>query len=234
MPVLDAYAPPTEVSQPALRRVWPHPELQSHSLLVLTLDQIYLSPLTGPPRPEVVAAADFGDDLNELLGSVVTIIELASIRRLKLDLLLNSITIEYIKSGSAQRVSLAFSNTESADMCFSRIWRRLGDSSRLENVRSWRKLARAPFFLMTVVLLFTALLSLAIHVMEDLAAGHSAASVNMPGDTVIVPRSPLHNWIGAMDWRVVCVLGGAAAAATQVWFYRRITQPPLALEVVRD
>jgi hypothetical protein len=36
-----------------------------------------------------------------------------------------------------------------------------------------------------------------------------------------------------MDWRVVCGLGGAAAAATQVWLVRRVTAPPAALELVR-
>jgi hypothetical protein len=87
---------------------------------------------------------------------------------------------------------------------------------------------------MAAVLVFTALLSLAIHVVDDLAAGHAAASVNVPGDTVIVPRSPLHTLIGSMDWRIVCVLGGAATAAAQVWLFRRVTQPPLTLEVVRD
>ena len=37
-----------------------------------------------------------------------------------------------------------------------------------------------------------------------------------------------------LDWRVVCGLGGAVAAVLQVWIYRRLTQPPLSLELIRS
>jgi hypothetical protein len=37
-----------------------------------------------------------------------------------------------------------------------------------------------------------------------------------------------------MNWKVVCALGGAVAAASQVWLYRRLTTPPASLELVRS
>ena len=56
MPALNAPSPELAVVRPTRRRVWSHPELQSHSLLVLTDDYLFLAPLTGSPRPDVVAA----------------------------------------------------------------------------------------------------------------------------------------------------------------------------------
>jgi hypothetical protein len=236
MPAVNLYAPPVEVSQPTQRRVWPYPDLQSHSLLILTLDRIYLAPLPGPPRLEVLAAAEFGDDPGELLGPDATVIELASIRRAKLDLLSNALTIDSARSRTASQIMLTFAETESADMCFSRIWRRLGEGCSLQKPRDWLALARLPLAILAAIFVATALLSLSIHVVDDLATAQAAASMNVPGEgeSILVPRSPVHSLMAWMDWRVVCALGGAAAAATQVWLYRRITQPPLALEITRS
>ncbi|HXD88166.1 MAG TPA: hypothetical protein VN641_16885 [Urbifossiella sp.] len=234
MPALKAYVPPLEITQPGRRRVWPHPELQSHSLLVLTLDELHLAPLPGSPRPEVVIAAEAGGELDELLGHFATIIELASIQRVKLDLLTNSLFIEYSRGHSQQDLAITFATPEAADGCFSRIWRRLGEGCKLlPQQRDWKHLARTPFLLLGAVLAITALLALSISITDDFATSHAAASVNLPGDGGPVSLSPLQKAVGWMDWRVVCGLGGAAAAATQVWLYRRITQPPVSLEVLR-
>src|SRR5437763_1236865 len=55
-------APPLEAAVPGRtrRRAWKHPELRSHSLLVLTLDRMHLAPLAGDPKPETVAAVGPG------------------------------------------------------------------------------------------------------------------------------------------------------------------------------
>ena len=58
----------------------------------------------------------------------------------------------------------------------------------------------------------------------------AAGRFGSPGDDGV---SPVERLLGWMDWRVVCGLGGAAAAGSQVWLYRRLTAPPAALEVVR-
>ena len=50
---------------------------------------------------------------------------------------------------------------------------------------------------------------------------------------MLIPHA-MHTLIGWMDWRAVCACGGAAAAASQVWLYRRVTQPPTKLEVIRS
>jgi hypothetical protein len=237
MPELKEYSPPIEVAKPAGRRVWSNPDIQSHSLLVLTLDGLHLAPLTGPPREEAVAAAEAGADLDELLGPFATAIELASVSRVKLDLLSNSLAIEYSRGHAKSQIILTFASPESADTCFSRIWRRLGEGCQLHRQRdSWAQ-ARTPLMLLAVILAATALLALGITVLDDLAPARAAASVNVPGDErlggpVQLPRA-LHSLIGWMDWRAVCALGGVAAAATQVWLYRRLTQPPAELEVIR-
>lgn len=234
MPALKAYIPPLEITQPGRRRVWAHPELQSHSLLVLTLDELHLAPLPGSPRPEVVAAAEAGAELDELLGHFATVVELASVRRVKLDLLTNSLAIEHTRGYGKSELVVTFSTPEAADGCFSRIWRRLGNGCKLiSQQRDWKHLARTPFVLLGAVLAITALLALAISITDDLKTSHAAASMTLPVENRTISLSPLQSLVGWMDWRVVCGLGGAAAAATQVWLYRRITQPPVSLEVVR-
>ena len=55
MPVLNLnlYRPPLDVGRPSKRRVWSYPDLQSHSLLVLTLGELYLAPPTEIGRAHV-------------------------------------------------------------------------------------------------------------------------------------------------------------------------------------
>src|SRR5262245_44081802 len=80
---------PSDTTVPgwALRHVWAAPELASHSVLVLTLPRIYLAPGTEPPKPERIAVLEKSYDLETTLGPRTTAIDLASIRRVRLDLI---------------------------------------------------------------------------------------------------------------------------------------------------
>src|SRR6476660_3489326 len=77
------------------RRLWSHPELVSHSLLVLTHDRLYLASLGSDPRPETLASITEGADIDDLLGPLATTIELTGICRVNLDLLSNSLSVDY-------------------------------------------------------------------------------------------------------------------------------------------
>jgi hypothetical protein len=236
MPALKLYDPPVEAAKPAARRVWAYPDLRSHSLLVLTPGAIYLAPYTGAPKPEVVEAAEGEGDLDEMFGPLATIIDLAAIRRAYLDLLTNTITIDVVRSQhAASRIALTFATPQAADSCFSRIWRRLGDGFTLHSHKAeGGHSLRLPLVVLALVLAITAAVALAAHAADDLPA-RAATTVNVPGEErpTVVPRS-VQRLFGWMDWRAVCLAGGAAAAASQVWLYRRLTQPPLALEVIRS
>lgn len=231
MPVLTAYRPPIDVGRPSKRRVWSFPELKSHSLLVLTLDALYLAPNTGEPRPAMVSAAEDDGDLDELFGPLATVIELAAVQRAKLDLLANTLTLDIVRAQhTASRIVLTFATPEAADSCFSRIWRRLGEGCQLLSHRpDWRPLARLPMIVLAVVLALTAVLALAASASEELPAPGAAASVNVPGSPIVFSEP-----LGKVDWRWICAAGGCAAAITQVWLYRRVTQPPVSLEVIRN
>src|SRR5437764_1575978 len=109
MPALNPGPLEAAVPGPTRRRVWKHPELRSHSLLVLTLDQLRLAPLAGPPKPETVAAAEAGADLDALLGPLTTVVKLAAARRVRLDLLTNSLIVEYAGAGAGvSRLTVVF------------------------------------------------------------------------------------------------------------------------------
>ena len=240
MPATIADPPASGLVPTNRRRVWSHPELESHSLLVLTRDCLVLAPFTGTPRLELVAAAESDADLDELLGSLATVIQLGTVRRLTLDLLSNAVHLEYapgarLKSG----ITLTFATSAAADSCFSRIWRRLGDACKLD---SWQRdgwsSVRMPLLFLGAILAATAVLGFAIHTLDELSTANATASVNVPGEAqlggpLLVPHA-MNALIGWMDWRAVCACGGAAAAASQVWLYRRITQPPTTLEVIRS
>jgi hypothetical protein len=236
MPALKAYPPPIELTQPARRRVWSHPELQSHSLMALTLSDLYVVPLTEPPRADIVEAAESGADVDEILGPLATVVPLSAVHRAKLDLLANTLLLEYWCGRSSLHVGLKFASPEAADACFSRIWRGLGEGCRVQpsHPKGW-PVARIPLTLLAAIFAVTAMLSLAITTSDDLSTAQAAASVNIPGEEhpMLVSRSPLQVLIGWMDWRVICAFGGAAAAGTQVWLYRRLTVPPISLEVIR-
>jgi hypothetical protein len=233
MPALNP--PPLEaaVPGPTRRRVWKHPELKSHSQLVLALDRMHLAPLAGGPKPETLAAVEAGADLDELLGPLATVIDLATVNHVRLDLLSNSLVVEYSGRG---RLTVVFTTPEAADVCFTKLWRRLGEGCRLVPYRrDWWALARTPATVLALVLLLTAALATGLHLVEDPATrgSVSVAGAAGPGTHAPLPRSPLDALARWLDWRVVCGAGGGVAAVLQVWIYRRLTQPPAALELVR-
>lgn len=235
MPALNA--PTAETSLAHLRRrVWKHPELRSHSLLVLTIDELHLTPLAGDPKPETVAAVERGVALDEVLGPLATVVELSAVTRARLDLLTNSLVIEYGTGVRRGRLVVSFSTPEAADVCFTKLWRRLGDGCQLVRQEDdWWATARGPALVLIAVFAVTALLAMGLHLFEDSAArgSVSVAGAAGPGTHAPLPRSPLDAVSGWLNWKVVCGVGGAVAAVVQVWLYRRVTRPPAALELVR-
>lgn len=214
----------------ARRRVWAHPDVTSHSLVVLTASRVYLAPLAGAPKAGLVAAIESGGDLDQLLGPLAVIVELTEVRRLKLDLLTNTLAVEYVKDGSStSRLAAVFATPETADQCFAKLWRQLGDGYRLRPYKrdTWA-LARTPLVLLFGALIATAVLALVLSAIEDTAA-RAAPGPGEPG----APLTPLERLLGQLNWRAVCAAGGVVAGLSQVWLYRRLTQPPKALEVTR-
>ena len=231
-PPLDAATLP-----PSRRRVWKHPELTSHSLLVLTFDEIRLAPLAGVPRPEVVAAAELGADLDDLLGPLATAVPLAAVRRARLDLLTNSLVLEYTTGRSTSRLVVAFATTDAADACFTKVWRRLGDRFQLQPFkRSPWSASRSPLVMLAAVLALTGAIAGTLGMIEEYVAARSTGAVSVTpagelGTPVTIHKTSLERLPDLLNWRVVCGIGGAAAAGLQVWLYRRLTQPPLSLEL---
>ncbi len=230
----------TAVGLPALaerRRAWAFPDLQSHSLIVLTNDQLHLAPLTGSPKPEVVSAAEAGLDLGELLGPLAVVVDLSAVRAVKHDLLANALVIEYDKRGpGVARLTVVFAAAEAADACFTKVWRRLSGRFALQPYKrdAWAA-ARAPLALLLGALLATAALALAISAFEDTAPARAARLAVETGEPEAAagaakePPGPLSR----LGWRGVCALGGTVAAGAQVWLYRRLTGPPERLKLVR-
>ena len=223
------------------RRTWVHPDLTSHSLLVLTFEQVYLTPNAGDAKPGVVAAVEAGADLEQLLGPLAVVIDLVAVRRLRLDLQTNSLFIEYAGGGmgtSRQRVT--FATSEAADACFTKLWRRLGTGLKLRDFqRNKWELARLPLAVLAGALLVTAALVLVLNVFEDFALARAATragatAVGPLGEPVMIPKTPLEALVGWMSWQAVCAAGGTVAAVSQVWLYRRLTTPPASLELVRS
>jgi hypothetical protein len=214
-------------SLPSHRRTWVFPELMSHSLLVLTYDQVHLAPQSGEPKAETLAAIEAGASLDDVFGSLAVVINLYKVRRLKLDLLNNSVVLEYLGAGSeTSQQRIWFATPVAADACFTKIWRRLGNSFQLStHTRDSWNLARAPLLLLLGTLLTTAVFVLLLNVFQDLDA------VPEPDPTRLVKSGGL---FASLDRRVVCAIGGVVAAVSQVWLYRRLTTPPVALEVTRN
>jgi hypothetical protein len=205
--------------------MWSHPELSSHSVLVLTYDRFYLAPLAGTPKSTTLAAIDAGLDLDDLLGPLTTVIDLENVHQLTLDLLTNSLTIEYSGNNlKRSRVRLTFATPEAADSCFTKIWRRLGNEFQLAPYGrdAWHAM-RTPLALLAAILIATAALAGILSVYEDMASTR----------TPTLNHSTVEMLLGWMNWRVVCGVGGVAAACSQVWLYRRITAPPESLELFK-
>jgi hypothetical protein len=225
MPALDIYPSDTELPGLVKRRVWSFPELRSHSVMVLTLRRLHLAPLAGEPKPEALAAIDKGIDLEKILGPLTTIIDLDTVRRVKLDLLTNSLILEYTAGQRVSRATVVFQNADDADAAFSKLWRRLGETFILAPYRRpVVALARTPVVLLLGVLLATAVLVFGLNVAEDAATARAAEGA---------AKTALDSTLGWLNWKVVCAVGGVVAAALQVWLYRRLTQPPVRLELVR-
>jgi hypothetical protein len=233
-------APLIETTLPGHKRcrTWAHPEVTSHSLVVLSFEQLLVTPPAGAPAPELVEAVEAMGNPGELLGPGVAAIDFADIRDVKLDLLADALVVEYAARGrDAGRLTIAFAGPEAADACFTRLWRRLGVDFQLKPYKrdAWAA-ARTPLVFMVAALVMTAALVLTLSAFEDMASDRAAAQRAAAEGVVPIgppPRSVLERALGWMDWRGVCALGGIAAAATQVWLYRRLTRPPVSLELTR-
>jgi hypothetical protein len=231
--------PETTIPGAMRRRIWKHPELRSHSLLVLTFDELRLAPLAGSPKADTVAAIEMGADLDDLLGPLATVVELSSIRRVTLDLLANTVVVDYAgKVRGRSRLTVVFAAPETADAFFTKLWRRLGSSCELLPYKreTWA-LARAPLAALGLVVGITLALAVLLNLVEDYSGMRSGGSVSVPaageaGTSVDLPRQSTESPSGWFNWKFVCMLGGAAAAGTQVWLYRRLTQPPVSLELM--
>jgi hypothetical protein len=189
------------------RRTWRAPEVRSHALVVLTATRLYLAPL-GVDLP---AAVEDTADLDAALGPAATAIELSAVHRLTHDLLAFTLRLE-----CADRPTVVtFASAEAADVAFAMLWRRLGAEFALTPPRAdpWAA-ARGPVAVLVGLLVATLALALVVSAAADLPAH---------------PAAPLR----AMDWRVVCGVGGAALAVVQVRLYRRLTRPPARLELTR-
>jgi hypothetical protein len=238
MPALNSIPLETTLPGHIRRRVWFHPELSSHSVVVLTFDHLHLAPLTGPPKSETVAAIESGADLDVLLGPLTTVIDLAAIRQLTLDLLTNSLNIEYAGSGIGKnRLRITFSNPEAADAAFTKIWRRLGAGFQLAPYKSdcWHSI-RGPLGLLALVLLATAAISGLLSIHEDMASPrmrHGTTHATVGETASELSKSGWDSLLSILNWKVICGLGGVGAACSQVWLYRRLTTPPVSLDLIR-
>lgn len=236
MPAVNAI-PETVFPGATRRHVWAYPDVTSHSLVVLTFDRLYVTPLAGEPDPDLVLAIGAGEDLTAALPQAVCV-ELATVRGAKHDLLTNTLVFEYASGSGTEVLTVTFATPETADACYTKTWHRLGGDFKLRPYkRDARDAARAPLLALLTVFVLTAALALTISVQEDTASArvaeyrHAVEQAGADGPAVAPPRvdRPL-GWLG---WRGVCALGGIAAAGAQVWLYRRLTRPPVSLELVR-
>ncbi|OWK43223.1 hypothetical protein FRUB_02822 [Fimbriiglobus ruber] len=214
------------------RRVWHSPDVVSHALVVLTFTRLYLTPPTGTPKPETVAAVESAPDLDDLLGPLAVVVNLPAIRRVSLNLLNNTLSVEYEAPGgpSSTKASVVFATAEAADAAFTKLWRRLGDRFVLDQSRPdfWAA-ARTPLAVMAGILAATVAVVIGASCADDVV-GTGAGSVTGSAKSSLLPAAVevIFSWI---DWRVAGGIGGAALAVAQVWLYRRLTRPPVRLEL---
>jgi hypothetical protein len=199
--------------------VWTAPDVRSHSLVVLAPPRLYLAPLTGDPRPETVVALEAGGSADAILGPLATAIDLAAVRRVRLDLLANTLHVEYTAGGRGKaKAAVTFATPETADAAFGKLWARLGEEFQLKPHRPdpWA-VARVPVAVILSIVAATALLGLGLNALDDLAAARH------------------WSWAGYLPaWQVVCGAGGAAAAVFSVGLYHRLTRPPDRLDLIRS
>ncbi|HEY2786784.1 MAG TPA: hypothetical protein VGJ05_17620 [Fimbriiglobus sp.] len=219
MPSLKLYAPSqTELPKMAHRRVWAAPDVLSHAIIVLTPARLYLAPGQGPVNAETVKAVENGADVEQLFGSLTVAVNLPTVVRAVMDLPANAVHVEFARGADrpgTSRVSATFADSEAADGMFTKLWRRLGDGWNIRPVRpaKWDRLI-IPAAVLAGILLVTAVIGLSAALAQDSAPGTGGI-------------------FRFLDWRWICGLGGILAAVAQVWLYRRATQPPAKLELVR-
>jgi hypothetical protein len=208
----------------AKRRIWTSPELTTHAAAVLTPARLYLVPGISPPPADSVRAVEAGADPAEAFGSLVTIVNLGSVRSVTHDLLANTVHLDALAGSGmtgtwTSRATLAFAKAEAADALFTKLWRRLGDDYKLRPDRPpLSQTVQSPLAVLAGILIATALLVIA----ANAAADHG-------------PAAP--SWLapfGTLSWQAIAVAGGIAAAVVQVGMYRRLTRPPQRLELVKS
>jgi hypothetical protein len=207
----------------AKRRVWVAPQITTHSAVILTPIRLYLAPGTTPPPADIVAAVTAGSDPAAVFGPLVTTIHLGAVRSVTHDLLTNTVNIDSDMSGGntgswTSRASIAFSEAEQADAMFTKLWRRLGDEFKIRpDHPPLMHMAQLPLTVLLGIFLATAMLALLTNAAADFGA-------SAPG------------WMQALqttNWQTIAVCGGMAAAIVQVWLYRRLTRPPVRLELAK-
>jgi hypothetical protein len=217
------------------RRVWQPPEVLSHSLVVLTESTLHLAPAGGNPPVETVQSIEGGKPLDDLLPPLSATIELIAVLRLKHELLDNTIRIHYLSGAGSAQTAVRFTKAEAADKLFSKLFARLGPAGY--EVQPYKPAfwaaAWLPLLVMAGILVVFGGSALVLGVLEETRA----AKVVSVGGNVVTPQTPgeiLADWAAdGPGWRTVCAVGGVLAALVQVWFYRRVTRPPTALEVVK-
>jgi hypothetical protein len=209
---------PSDTAIPGLveRRIWKAPELTSHSMVVLTLPRLYLTPMTGVPKTEVLGQLQTSLEIDKLLGSYATSIDLHTIMRVKLNLITNTVNIDYRTANVPMaRTSIVFADSKIADSFFAKLWRRLGDGYTLHTYRpEWWSLARIPVVFMAAMIVFTAIIAMGLNAISDQGFDRSGFGQYLP------------------NWRTICIVGGGLVGAAQVWLYRLSNRPPERLEIV--
>lgn len=208
----------------AKRRIWAAPEVTSHAAVVMTATKLYLIPGNSPPSADLLAAVQNGADPSDVFGALVTIVNLGAVLNVKHDLIANTVHLDAaagsgVTGAWTSRATIVFATAESADALYAKLWRRLGDEFKLRPDRMSKAQATStPLTVLAGILIATALLALASNAAADYG-----------------PMTP--TWLSPfkmIDWRVITVLGGVFAAIVQVWMYRRLTQPPSLLELVKE
>jgi hypothetical protein len=208
------FAPTTETVLPGINRfrVWTHPDICSHSLAALSLERLYLAALDQPlPMNLTDGAVDI--EFDNFLGLATNTVEFTSIKKINLCLITNTVEITAVTGHREPlQVALTFATPMSADSFFTRLWHRLGDNLTLKPYSQLTgNVIRIPLSVLLGALVITALLVGTLSVMEDISPDLGAG----------------------LSWQVVCALGGIATAIGQVWLYRRLTTPPVNLELIR-
>lgn len=214
----DVVSSPSDTTVPGLaqRRIWKSPEVLSHSLIVLTLPRLYLTPMTGTPKSEVISQLQTVRMVDTFLGPLATVIELHQIRRVKFELSTFTIVIDYYTANDPRaRTMIQFANAEAADTFFAKLWRRLGDGYQLKSFApEWWILARVPLVFVASLILFTFIAALGLNALADWGGDRDG-----PGQ-----------WLP--NWRSLCIVSGGLVALVQVWLYRQSSQPPERLELL--